>query len=71
MSDTETIRTDNDFIIGTDGTSVGPAMLPMRITTREQAYRTAAWIELMGWSLPSEGDGTTTYEQVRDAVMNT
>lgn len=67
--DTQDIRTDNDFFLGSDGASVGPN-LPMRITTREQAYRTAAWIELMASTLPSEGDGVLSYEDVREAVMN-
>ena len=69
--DTQEIRTSNDFMIGGNGSSVGPPLLPMQITTREQAYRTAAWIELMGEMLPSEGDGSLTYEQVREAIMNT
>lgn len=66
------IVTNNDFLIGSDGQGVGPPLLPMRITTREQAFRTAAWIEIMGETLPSEhDDDAPTYEQVREAILNT
>lgn len=65
------IDTSNDFFIGTSGTEMAP-MLPMRITTREQALRTAAWLEVMGIVLPSEHpDDPPTYEQVREAILNT
>jgi hypothetical protein len=67
MSD---IRTDNDFFLGTNGNEVAP-MLPVIIASKEQAYRTAAWIKLMGEMLPSEGEGTTTFEEVENAIMNT
>lgn len=61
--------TKNDFFIGTDGTKLA-AVLPVAITTREQAYRTAAWIELMGITLPRE-EQENTYEEVREAIRNT
>lgn len=62
-----TIRTTNDFMIGTDGRQLA-AILPVNITTREQAYRTAAWIETMAVTLPTETDDPPTFEQVREAI---
>lgn len=65
------IATDNDFLIGSNGQTVA-ATLPVNITTREQALRTAAWIEVMSAVLPSEhSDDLPTYEQVREAILNT
>lgn len=67
------IRTDNDFLIGTNGTNLA-AMLPVHISSREQAFRTAAYIAIMGESLPSEDGGgidRVTFEDVREAVLNT
>ncbi len=63
------MRTDNDFFFGSNGKTLTP-MKPVVITTREQAYRTAAWIEAMGVILPHE-DETATYEEIREAVRNT
>ncbi len=63
------VNTQNDFFIGTDGTKLA-AILPVAITTREQAYRTAAWIETMGITLPHEED-EATYEEIREAIRNT
>lgn len=62
------IRTDNDFFFGSDGRSIAP-MMPVVITTREQAYRTAAWIKLMAVVLPP-GDGDT-FEAIEEAIRNT
>jgi len=67
MSDETTIETGNDFWFGSNGESIAP-MLPIVITSREQAYRTAAWIEIMGMTLPSSSE--VTYEQVREAILN-
>jgi len=63
------VNTNNDFMIGSDGQSLG-AFLPVRITTRQQAYRTAAWIKLMGFTLPDE-DEPSTFEEVEQAIMGT
>ncbi len=63
------MRTDNDFMFASDGERLAP-MLVVDIRTREQAYRTAAWIETMGFILPHE-DETATYEEIREAVRNT
>lgn len=65
-----TIRTDNDFMIGTDGQKLA-AMRPVNITTREQAYRTAAWIEVMAITLPTESDDPPTFEDIREAIRDT
>lgn len=69
MADRE-IDTANDFMFGTTGTEMSPMFLP-RITSREQAFRTAAWIEIMGQVLPSETDEEVTYDDVREAILNT
>lgn len=63
------IDTSNDFLLGSNGDAIAP-MLPVVITSREQAYRTAAWLELMAPVLPAKDPGVT-YEQVRAAVANT
>lgn len=65
------INTMNDFLLGSNGQEIGP-MIPMIITSREQAYRTAAWIKLMGEMLPHEDeDEHPTFEQVEEAIRNT
>lgn len=64
-----TIRTDNDFMIGAGYGRLTPT-LPVAITTRQQAYRTAAWIKLMGEMLPDE-DPPSSYEDVETAIANT
>jgi len=66
------IKTDNDFMFGSNGVSIQPVLTPV-ITTREQAFRTAAWIKLMGYALPSEnpeGD-TVLFQDVEEAIMET
>ncbi len=68
------ISTANDFFLGANGTEIAP-MLPVRIASREQAYRTAVWIELMGSVLPSETgasmDNGPTFDDIRTAILNT
>ena len=66
------IRTDNDFLIGTNGATIVP-MLPVNITSKEQAYRTAAWIAVMGFTLPLEDDANNAieFEDVYEGIMNT
>ncbi len=59
----------NDFWFGSNGKTLTP-MVPVVIETREQAYRTAAWIETMGVILPHE-DEEATYEEIREEVRNT
>lgn len=61
--------TQNDFILAASNRAVAP-LLPVRITTRQQAYRTAAWLEAMGEMLPDDGTGDT-YDTVREAIRNT
>lgn len=63
------MNTSNDFFFGSDGKVLAP-MVPVMIRTREQAYRTAAWIETMSFILPHE-DEEATYEEIREAVRNT
>lgn len=64
------IVTTNDFAIGGNLNGIGP-MLPLVIKTREQAYRTAAWILSLSSVLRTEGDGSQTFEEVLEAVENT
>ncbi|CRK59053.1 hypothetical protein [Alloactinosynnema sp. L-07] len=66
MSD---IRTDNDFLLGSSGASIAP-MLPVRITTKQQAYRTAAWLTFMALILPDE-PVPSTYDEIHNAIGNT
>jgi hypothetical protein len=62
-------ETKNDFLFASDGQTIAP-ILPVVIKTRQQAYRTAAWIKLMGYGLPDE-DVASAYEQVEQAIENT
>lgn len=64
------VRTDNDFFIGANSAGLMPTTLPMVIRTRQQAYRTAAWIKLMGEVLPDE-EPASSYEDVERAIANT
>jgi hypothetical protein len=63
------IRTDNDFMLSSNGANILP-ILPVAIRTRQQAYRTAAWIKLMAVMLDDE-DPATSYEDVETAIANT
>ena len=68
MSD---INTANDFFLGTDGTKI-TAMRTVAITTREQAFRTAAWLEVMAITLPhDENEDPVTFDDIREAIRNT
>jgi len=66
------IDTSNDFLIGSTGNNLS-AMLPVHITSREQAFRTAAWIALLGYGLPSEnpGESHVEFEDVKRAIEST
>lgn len=65
------IKTDNDFLMATNGSTLA-ALLPVNITNREQAYRTAAWILIMGDVLPLENDENVglTFDDVCDRILN-
>ncbi len=63
------MRTDNDFMLAGNSESISP-LLVLNITTQEQAYRTAAWIEAMAVVLPHEEE-EGTYEEIREAIRNT
>lgn len=68
--DNETpVSTANDFIMGWNGETMG-FMLPVDISTKQQGYRTIAWIETLLRFMPDE-PGNHTMEQVREAVSNT
>lgn len=62
-------NTSNDFLIGSNGVELAP-FSPLVITTREQGYRTAAWIKLMSMILPHE-EQENTYEEIEEAISNT
>ncbi len=63
------MNTANDFAFAGGGTQLVP-IFPVVIKTCEQAYRTAAWIELMGMTLPRE-EQENTYEEIREAIGST
>lgn len=66
------INTQNDFLISSNGATLAP-LLPVNIKSRQEAYRTAAWIVGMAIMLPLDPDDPTdpTFEEVRDAIANT
>ena len=68
-----TVRTDNDFLLASDGRSISPLM-PIVITTQEQALRTAAWLVAMSPVLEHEPDpdgNYPTFDDVYAAVCDT
>lgn len=64
------VCTDNDFAIGVQGGRKLAPMLPMVITSRQQGYRTAAWIKIMSMRLPDE-EVASTYDEVEQAIKAT
>jgi hypothetical protein len=63
------VSAQNDFLFGSNGKEVA-SMFPVVITTRQQAYRTAAWIKLMGSVLPNDGPDTSEYDEIEQAIAN-
>ena len=61
-------NTLNDFLLGSHGATIIPA-LPMRITTRQQAYRTAAWLTVMAVVLPEE-QVASTFDDIIHAIRS-
>lgn len=66
---TQQVDTRNDFLLAGNGNGIIP-MLPMRVTDRQQAYRTAAWLVSMAAILPDDGT-RATFQEVLSAVSNT
>lgn len=66
MSDINTI---NDSLIGSTGNTV-IAAVPLRLTTRQAAFRAVAWILAMAPILPEE-DPASSLEDVCRAIENT
>jgi len=65
------MNTANDFLFGGDHEQVSP-LIPVKIVSRDQAFRTAAWIEFMAQTLPDEVEGEhPTYDEVKEAVRGT
>lgn len=67
MSDGASTR--NDFLIGVNSAGMAP-ILPVMITTQQQAYRTAAWLVAMGCMLPKE-EPASSFDEVLKAIQNT
>jgi len=63
------INTTNDFMIGGNNDYLTP-LFPVKIATKQQAYRTAAWIKLLAEVLPDEEVGSS-YEEIETAISNT
>lgn len=67
------IETINDFGFGANGSAIRP-LVPVLITTQQQAFRTAAWIlclaEVLSDGLPAE-DPPSSFENVLHAIRNT
>jgi hypothetical protein len=62
------IETKNDFFFTSNGKTLYP-QFPVIIRTKEQAYRTAAWIKAMAEVLPSDGTNYT-FTEIYGAVIN-
>lgn len=62
------LDTTNEFLLSAyaGGSTIAPAFHP-KFSTRQQAYRFAAWLETMAETLPEE-PGKATYDQVRAAI---
>lgn len=61
-------KTTNDFFIGSNGKTLIP-LFPIQITSRQQAYRTAAWLKVLALTIPDDGTGDT-YETIEEAINN-
>jgi len=65
----EGVITDNDFAFGSNGITLAP-LIPVRIETKQQAYRAGIWIKLMGEFLPDE-PVASTWEEIQNAIEGT
>jgi hypothetical protein len=63
------INTTNDFLVSCSPRGMAP-ILPIQIRSKQQAYRTAAYLKLLATALPDE-DPPSTYEDVEKAIANT
>lgn len=67
------VDTLNEFLLSKRGSGMGAYVAPQvfpHFKTRQQAYRFAAWCELMGETLPPEGVDRS-FEHIRHAIRNT
>lgn len=67
------LETKNDFMIAYAREAGRPIVYPylgVRITDKQQAYRTAAWLKHMADSLPDDGT-EATFEDIETAIANT
>lgn len=64
------VRTDNDFLLAKHGSVLVFMLKISAIRTRQEAFRTAAWLVCMGEVLPNEVPGSE-FEEVLEAVRNT
>jgi hypothetical protein len=69
LLDVSEINTMNEFLVSKLPDEITPQLLP-RLRTRQQAYRFAAWCQVMGEQLPPE-DGDHSYREIRNAIRNT
>lgn len=63
------INTRNDFFFGIGNKILSPGV-PIQIKTRQQAYRTAAWIYFLASFLPEE-DPASSFEEIRKEISMT
>lgn len=71
MSATTEVNTSNDFMLAANGVHGLVPLLPVQARTRQQAFRLAAWLVLMGEMLPDEPDQPDDFDTVLKAVSNT
>lgn len=67
------IDTFNEFMLSRGGSGAGAYVAPQvypRFKSRQQAYRFAAWCELMGETLPPEGVDRS-FDEIRQAIRET
>jgi len=70
LIDTQPIEVDNtnEFGLGGQAGTIRPIRYP-EFTTRQQAWRFAAWLKLMARTLPEE-PLDHTFEEIEDAIKN-
>lgn len=67
------VDTLNEFLLSKAGSGMGAYVAPQvypHFKTRQQAYRFAAWCELMGETLPAEANDSS-FDVIRRAIRGT
>ena len=62
------VNTMNEFGLGGQATAIRPIRFP-EFTTRQQAWRFAAWLKLMAETLPDEV-ADHSFSEIEDAIMH-